>query len=63
MNGPEMVRQVQKQCTKLNHVFISGHTANLLAEQGLDETNSTCVRKPFSRKTLAQKIQEILTQK
>ncbi|MDD4017218.1 MAG: PAS domain S-box protein [Kiritimatiellae bacterium] len=63
MNGPEMVRQMLKQCAKLKYMFISGHTANLLAEQGLDETTSTCIRKPFSRKTLAQKVQEAMTQK
>jgi len=63
MNGPEMVRQMLKRCAKLKYMFISGHTANLLAEQGLNETNSNCIRKPFSRKTLAQKVQEALTQK
>ncbi len=63
MNGPEMVRQMLKRHPKLKHLFMSGYTANLLAEQGVGENSINFIQKPFSLKTLAQKVQEILAKK
>ena len=62
INGPELTRRLLKINPKLRHLFISGYTANLLAEQGFGN-NLDFIQKPFSRKALADKVQEILAKK
>jgi CheY-like chemotaxis protein len=61
MNGPEMVRTLLKSCPKLKYLFISGYDANLLVEQGAGRLDIDCIRKPFSLKTLTEKVQESLS--
>jgi two-component system cell cycle sensor histidine kinase/response regulator CckA len=61
MNGPEMVRTLLKSCPNLKYLFISGYDANLLVEQGAGRLDIDCIRKPFSLKTLTEKVQESLS--
>jgi len=60
MSGPEMVRRMLKRRPNLKHLFMSGHTANLLAEQGLDGLKSRFIPKPFTRQALGRRVREIL---
>ena len=60
MNGSELVRHLQQRHPKIRHLFMSGYTANLLAEQGVEANNADFIQKPFSRKTLALKVKEAL---
>ena len=60
MNGPELARHLQERHPAIKHLFMSGYTANLLAEQGVKENHSSFIQKPFSRNTLAKKVQETL---
>ena len=60
MNGPEMVRRMLIRRPDLKYLFISGHTSNLLAEQGLGECKGVCLPKPFNRATLARHVRTAL---
>jgi CheY-like chemotaxis protein len=60
MNGPEMVQRMLSRRPDLKYLFISGHTANLLAAAGLDASTERCLAKPFTRALLAQRVHDIL---
>lgn len=63
MNGPELARQLQAMQPSLRCLFISGYTQNMIMEEGLSPDSSNFLQKPFSFKTLALKVREILEQK
>ncbi len=63
MNGPELVRQLLKQRPDLKYLYISGHSASFLAEQGVDGSEQNFIQKPFSQRTLAEKVQKCLARK
>ncbi len=48
LSGPELVRQLLKQRPRLKYMFISGHSANFLAEQGVNGDAENFIQKPFS---------------
>ncbi len=60
MNGPELVRHLQETHPSIRHLFMSGYTANLLEEHGVEESNANFIQKPFSRTALALKVKESL---
>ncbi|NCA81858.1 MAG: PAS domain S-box protein [Opitutae bacterium] len=60
MNGPELVRQLLARQPKLAYLYMSGYTANLIAEQGVREDSVNFIQKPFSRIGLAQKVRAVL---
>ena len=41
-------------------MFMSGYTAHLLAEQGLQDSAAHFIQKPFNRHALATKVRDIL---
>ncbi len=57
LTGPELVQCLLKRNPSLNYVFMSGHTANLLAAHGLDEKKQLCLRKPFTKQELLEQVQ------
>ena len=61
MSGPELVRELLRRQPGLKHLFISGHTANLLSGAGLGAPPANCIQKPFSHAALAEKVREILS--
>ena len=58
MNGPELVQRLKERFPALRHLYMSGYTANLIAEQGVRDDSVNFIQKPFSRKTLAKKVRE-----
>jgi PAS domain S-box-containing protein len=60
MSGPEMLVEMLKRHPKLKYIFMSGHTADLIARQGLDESKMNFIEKPFTKAELSAKIQEVL---
>ena len=60
MSGPELVRQLLARQPKLAYLYMSGYTANLIAEQGVREDSVNFIQKPFSRIGLAQKVRAVL---
>jgi len=60
MNGPELIQQLLARQPKLKHLFMSGYTANLIEEQGIQASHADFIQKPFSRKALAQKVRSCI---
>jgi len=63
MNGRELSERLQKLCPKLQTLFMSGYTANVIAHQGVLDKGIQFMQKPFSVKELSTKVSMILQQK
>ena len=64
MNGRDLARALLSQHPNLKRLFMSGHTADVLALHGMLDEGVLFIQKPFTRKILLDKILEALeTQK
>ncbi|MDR9502579.1 MAG: response regulator, partial [Desulfurivibrionaceae bacterium] len=61
MNGRELADQIHAFCPDLNTLFMSGYTADIIAQRGVLGDGVHFMQKPFSRKDLAHKVHKILT--
>ncbi len=62
MNGRDLVRHIAPLYPGIKTLFMSGYTANAIAHHGILDDDVQFIEKPFSRKTLAEKIREVLGQ-
>ena len=62
MNGRELVRELQKKAPGMKVLFMSGYTANVIAHHGVLEHGVHFLQKPFSKKTLATKLHDVMHQ-
>ena len=60
MNGRDLARTMQSICPNIKRLFMSGHTADVLANHGMLDAGVHFVQKPFTRKLLMDKILEAL---
>ena len=60
MNGPDLVGHLRATRPDLRYLFMSGYTAHLLAEQGVQDGSARFIQKPFNRSALATKVREVL---
>ncbi len=60
MNGRELSEQLQKLCPKLQTLFMSGYTADVIAHQGVLDRGIQFIQKPFSVKQLSTKVHMVL---
>jgi FixJ family two-component response regulator len=60
MNGRELADRLCARLPDFKVLFVSGYPANVIANRGILETGVHFVQKPFSHRTLAQKIREAL---
>jgi two-component system cell cycle sensor histidine kinase/response regulator CckA len=60
MNGREVAQQVALLRPKSHIVFMSGYTADVIAHRVVLDTGVEYLQKPFTAKSLARKIREIL---
>jgi two-component system, cell cycle sensor histidine kinase and response regulator CckA len=60
MNGPEFARAVSALRSPSKILFISGHSQHVLLSKGLRKMDDNFLQKPFSLKSLAIKIREVL---
>ncbi len=60
MNGRDLARQLQSRYPTLKCLFISGYTANVIADHGVLEGGMHFLQKPFSMKELAVKVRAAL---
>jgi DNA-binding NtrC family response regulator len=60
MSGPQLAEQLLAEHPEMKVIFISGYTDNAVVENGLIQTGSTFIQKPFSPDTLKEKIRELL---
>ena len=60
MNGRELYDRLAPQRPGLRCLFISGYTANAIADRGIPEEGAHFLEKPFSAASLAAKVREVL---
>lgn len=60
MNGKQLYNQLAMSRPTMKVLFMSGYTDNMLAPYGILEDNIHFLQKPFSVKTLTQKVRETL---
>ncbi len=60
MNGRELAERLGKSRPEMKCLFMSGYTANVIADQGVLQEGVSFLQKPFSKKDLAAKVREIL---
>ena len=60
MSGPELRKRLGEAQPRMKHLFMSGYTANLIAEKGVSGSGANYLAKPFSRSALARKVRQAL---
>jgi two-component system, cell cycle sensor histidine kinase and response regulator CckA len=61
MNGKELKERLQALRPGLRCLYISGYTADVIAQHGVIEEGLHFLQKPFTLQGLAEKIREVLT--
>ena len=60
MNGKDLAKTLTGHFPDLKCLFMSGYTANVIADHGVLDSGVHFINKPFSKQTLAKKVREIL---
>jgi len=60
MNGRELAERLQAQRPGLRSLYMSGYTANVVAQRGVLEEGISFIQKPFTLAQLASKVREAL---
>ena len=60
MNGPDLAARLHSLYPDIGILFMSGYTANMIAQRGVLEANVNFIQKPFSMQALALKVRDAL---
>jgi PAS domain S-box-containing protein len=60
MNGRDLAQRLHPICPHMKTLFMSGYTADMIANRGVLDESVNFVQKPFSMKELAVKVNEVL---
>ena len=60
MNGRELHRRLSQQCPGLRVLYMSGYSENVIADQGMLHAGVDFLQKPFSVRTLLDKVRQAL---
>ncbi len=60
MNGRELAEQLQPLYPEMKVLFMSGYTADVIAHHGVLDKGLHFIEKPFTLRTLAGKVREVL---
>ena len=60
MNGRDLARQLLARHPKLKCLFISGYTADVIAQNGVVQEGLQFLQKPFTMAGLAERVREAL---
>jgi len=60
MNGHDLAQQLLSHYPRLKRLYMSGYTADVIAERGLLDETVDFIQKPFSVQKLTAKIRTIL---
>ncbi|MFB3854745.1 MAG: PAS domain S-box protein [Vicinamibacterales bacterium] len=60
MNGKELQERLKAQRPELKTLFMSGYTADIIANRGVLDTGVDFIQKPFSPAALAAKVRAVL---
>lgn len=63
VNGRDLAQNLSRMIPDLKHLFMSGYTADVIADKGVLNVGLNFIQKPFSQKNLAAKVQAALTDK
>ncbi|MBN2717599.1 MAG: PAS domain S-box protein [Deltaproteobacteria bacterium] len=61
MNGRELVKKLADICPHAQHLYVSGYTADVLSPRGVVPEEVHFIQKPYTKKILGQKIQQVLS--
>ena len=59
-NGPELIRQLNEIMDEFKVLYISGHTEEMIIDEGVMNSEAEYLSKPFSPYTLASTVRKIL---
>ncbi len=60
MNGKQLQRRLQELRPRIRTLFMSGYTANVIAQRGVLEEGVDFIQKPFTMRTLTRRVREVL---
>jgi CheY-like chemotaxis protein len=60
MNGRDLAAQIKLIHSELKVLYMSGYTANVIAQHGILQDGISFLQKPFSKKELALKVREVI---
>jgi signal transduction histidine kinase len=60
MNGRDLAEAVRTLAPAVRHLFMSGHTADIIAHQGRVEPGIRLIEKPFTMATLTRAVRDVL---
>ena len=60
MSGPDLAKQLVETYPEMKCIFMSGFTADVIAQRGVLEKDMEFLSKPFGRDPLAHKVREVL---
>jgi CheY-like chemotaxis protein len=60
MNGKELAERLRASQSDLKCLFMSGYTADVIAQHGVLDAGVAFLQKPFTIQTLAEKVREVL---
>ena len=60
MNGKELAEKLSVYCPNMRVLYMSGYTADIIANKGVMYDHTYFIQKPFESKTLAYKVREVL---
>ena len=60
MNGRELAECLMESRPEMKNLYMSGYTANIIANQGVLKEGVSFIQKPFSKNELAAKVREAL---
>ena len=61
MNGRDLARTLLGLYPDVKRLFMSGYTADIIANHGVLDDDVLFIQKPFAMKDLVAKIREVLT--
>jgi FixJ family two-component response regulator len=62
MNGRDLLREIQSISPNIKALYMSGYTADVIANHGILKDGICFIQKPFMRKELAVKVREAISQ-
>jgi two-component system cell cycle sensor histidine kinase/response regulator CckA len=62
MNGKELQKRVEELFPAAKTLFISGYTADVVADRGILEKETSFLQKPFTPATLLRKVYSMLSE-
>ena len=60
MNGRELLEKLQSERPGIRCLFMSGYTANVIAQHGILKEGISFIAKPFSNAELVEAVRQVL---